>query len=367
MDENCLHLTVVAPRDASYAPVMVWLHGGAYISGGGDLDCYLPHDLVQKGLVCVNVSYRLGVFGYLMIPGISPANLGLLDQIMALQWIKDEISSFGGDPANVTLVGQSAGADSIICLSVTEAAKHLFHKAILMSPPLRELRERAGTVALLAERCQTLLTANPREMAIPDLLQLQKQLLMKPVRDQIMLFGPSLGHHPLPKLCDFDDHLNAALRDKPILIGWTAQDGRPFASMMGPFRSLYGVPLVGSYLESLGTWFVTASYFSWPSRTLHEQIRTKAYGHSTTYAFEWHPLGNALQANHCIDIPFVLGTEDAWKNAPMLKGDDPGMRRREISGNLQRLWVEFMKGRRLKPDHICIDATWSLSDDIWET
>jgi len=81
MDEDCLHLTITAPAKVSLSPVMVWFRGGAFISGSGDLDCYAPVDLARDhGVVCVNVSHRLGVFGYLMIPGIAPVNLGLLDQ-----------------------------------------------------------------------------------------------------------------------------------------------------------------------------------------------------------------------------------------------------------------------------------------------
>lgn len=138
--EQCLHLNVTVPKkavgDDQVLPVMVFLHGGGYTSGGSDLGCYEPSGLARRGVVAINVSYRLGIFGYLPIPGFAPVNLGLFDQIAALKWIQGNIASFGGDPNNVTLFGESAGGDSIFCLMVAQGTSGLFHKAILQSAPL---------------------------------------------------------------------------------------------------------------------------------------------------------------------------------------------------------------------------------------
>ncbi|KAL6247849.1 hypothetical protein RBB50_005197 [Rhinocladiella similis] len=366
MDEDCLNLGVIAPANASHAPVMVWLHGGAFISGSGDLDCYAPINLARDhGIVCVNVSHRLGVFGYLMVPGIAPANLGLLDQRAALQWIQANVTSFGGDPSRVTVVGQSAGADSIICLLASDGTEGLFHQAILMSPPLREIRDRIPTLDLLARQATALLTADPREMSTTELLGLQKSILMNPVRPQIMPFGPALGHYPLPGEPELNSRLNSRLRDVPIMIGWTEHDGRPFARWMGPLRSLYNLPGIGRILESLGTWWVTRSYFAWPSDAFRKQVEDDAGGSATSYEFRWYPDGNELQANHCIDIPFVLGRSDAWRDAPMLKG--PGSKEdfEKLGQHMRRLYAGFIQGRRLKPGHLVIGRNFECSDSLW--
>ncbi|KAF7542847.1 hypothetical protein G7Z17_g11232 [Cylindrodendrum hubeiense] len=136
MDEDCLNVTITAPATLSEQkpslPVMVWFHGGAFLSGGGDLDCYWPHDLARRGIVTVNVTYRLGIFGFLPIDDVAPANIGLLDQIEALRWVQKNISIFGGDPARVTIAGQSAGAMSVVCM-MTGQADGLFQRAILQS------------------------------------------------------------------------------------------------------------------------------------------------------------------------------------------------------------------------------------------
>ncbi|KAJ5798671.1 uncharacterized protein N7503_006176 [Penicillium pulvis] len=356
MDEDCLHLSITAPQNATQAPVMVWLHGGAYISGSGDLDCYQGIDLAKRGIVCVNITYRLGVFGYLSLEGIAPANLGLLDQSAALQWIQVNIAAFGGDPKNITLVGQSAGADSIICLMAAENTAGLFHRAILLSPPLRELKDRTATGPLVTKMAESLFTKDPRVMSVDELLGVQRKLLMDPVKKQVMLFAPNLGFDPLPKEQDFDRRIDEVVRNIPILIGWTAHDGRPFSSMMGP-RSLLQLPVIGSYVEALGTWYITQSYFKWPSLRFHEQI-LRAGGISTSYSFGWAADGNALGACHCIDIPFVLGGWNAWKIAPMLTGQNTQADIARLGSDLKDMWTDFMNGKPLQNGHIKITKTF---------
>jgi para-nitrobenzyl esterase len=364
VNENCLHLSITAPKNVENAPVMVWLHGGAYISGGGDLACYQPIELAERGIVCINVTYRLGVFGYLHLDGISPANLGLLDQRAALQWIQANISTFGGNPGNVTMVGQSAGADSIICLLVSEETKGLFHRAILLSPPLRDLKERVSTGPLLSAKAERCFTKDPREMTIDELLGVQKKLLMEPVKKHIMLFAPSLGFYPLPKEEEFDQHLAEVVKDIPILIGWTGHDGRPFSSMLDPLSIFYNVPILGPSLEVFQTWYMTRSYFKWPSQKFHAQV-LQAGGISTTYSFQWTAAQNPLGACHCIDIPFVLGSWKVWKVAPMLKGTDSEDEISRLGNELKTLWVDFMSGKRLRTEHITIDRGFSVLPSIF--
>jgi para-nitrobenzyl esterase len=96
--EDCLYLAVTTPALTGRRPVMVWLHGGAFVSGGGTLPCYDGGRLAADGdVVVVSVNYRLGVFGYLVHEGVSDGNLGLYDQMLALEWVRDHISAFGGD------------------------------------------------------------------------------------------------------------------------------------------------------------------------------------------------------------------------------------------------------------------------------
>ena len=138
--EDCLYLNVWAPANARKAPVFVWIHGGALSGGSGSEPMYDGAKLAERGIVVVTINYRLGLLGFLVHPGLSAesrrnisGNYGLLDQIQALEWVKRNIAAFGGDPANVTIAGESAGGLSVMYLMAAPSARGLFHKAIMQS------------------------------------------------------------------------------------------------------------------------------------------------------------------------------------------------------------------------------------------
>ena len=140
--EDCLFLNVRSANigEAELQPVMVWIHGGSHQTGAGSQEIYQANQLVENGVVLVTINYRLGVFGYIAHPALSAddprgvsGNYGLLDQVAALAWIKDNIATFGGDPNNVTIFGESAGAQSVTEIMSTPLSVGLFHKAILQS------------------------------------------------------------------------------------------------------------------------------------------------------------------------------------------------------------------------------------------
>ena len=142
MSEDCLYLNLwtAASSTAEKRPVMVWLHGGGFVEGSGSLPSFNGESLAKKGVVLVTINYRLGVFGFLAHPELtkeSPfhasGNYGMLDQLQALRWVKANIQSFGGDPDNVTIFGQSAGASSVLNLCASPLAKGYFRHAIVQS------------------------------------------------------------------------------------------------------------------------------------------------------------------------------------------------------------------------------------------
>ncbi len=141
LDEDCLNLNIFTPRAESAArlPVMVWLHGGALIFGAGGLPLYDGAALARQGVVVVTVNYRLGPLGFFVHPAIEreapggAVNFGLLDQIAAMKWLKRNIAAFGGDPNNVTLFGQSAGAQSVLALMSSPLSRDLMQRAIVQS------------------------------------------------------------------------------------------------------------------------------------------------------------------------------------------------------------------------------------------
>ena len=146
LSEDCLYLNVWTPRAApgstpgAKLPVMVWLHGGALIFGAGSLKLYDGAALARQGVVVVTVNYRLGPLGYFVHPALEraspggPANFGLLDQMAALRWVQRNIDAFGGDANQVTLFGQSAGAQSVLALMASPLSRGLFQRAVAQSP-----------------------------------------------------------------------------------------------------------------------------------------------------------------------------------------------------------------------------------------
>jgi len=139
-DEDCLFINVFTPAEAASAPrpVMVWVHGGGYIAGTGNLDDVSygsSLEMPASGVVHVTLNYRLGAFGFLFLNnGETVANVGLLDQLSALRWVQSHIHSFGGDPERVTLYGHSAGGASVMALQRMPAAQNLFWAAAALSP-----------------------------------------------------------------------------------------------------------------------------------------------------------------------------------------------------------------------------------------
>ena len=142
VSEDCLYLNVWAPAEAEDSPVLVYIHGGGFSEGSGSVELYDGEALAQKGLVVVTVNYRLGVFGFLTHPELTAesdheasGNYALLDQVAALEWVEENIGAFGGDPENVTVAGQSAGAMSVYLLTASPLADGLFARAIVQSGP----------------------------------------------------------------------------------------------------------------------------------------------------------------------------------------------------------------------------------------
>jgi para-nitrobenzyl esterase len=139
ISEDCLYLNVwtAAARPSDHRPVLVYIYGGGFISGGSACPIYDGEAMAKKGVIFISINYRVGIFGFFSHPGLTAesghnasGNYGLMDQIAALRWVKENVAAFGGDPANVTIAGQSAGSISVSCLVASPLAKGLFKRAI---------------------------------------------------------------------------------------------------------------------------------------------------------------------------------------------------------------------------------------------
>ncbi|MES2258098.1 MAG: carboxylesterase family protein [Pseudomonadota bacterium] len=232
--EDCLYLNIwsgAKTRDAK-RPVMVWLHGGGFQFGSGSDDDGAV--LARKDVVVVTLNYRLGVFGYLTRPDLDAESgghksgmYGILDQIAALQWVKDNIAAFGGDPDNVTIFGESAGAHAVGMLMSSPLAKGLFHKAIGQSGAFWESEMKSAEVAQGfgdALGKQLAATSVDALRAIPA-LQLQTATawnLTLPTK-----FSPFVDGYVLPEL-PYLRFKNGRQIDVPLLAGWNLAEGAVF-------------------------------------------------------------------------------------------------------------------------------------------
>jgi para-nitrobenzyl esterase len=180
--EDCLTLNISAPPHGDNHPVMVWIHGGAFVMGSGGVPLYDGITFASRhDIVVVTINYRLGLFGFLLTDQRDQGNCGLLDQIAALRWVRDNIAAFGGDPSSVTVMGESAGAISIANLLAMPAARGLFHRAILQSgagalvPPSRADAEQVAA-QVVAELGSPAAAPADKILAVQALLMRQRGL-----------------------------------------------------------------------------------------------------------------------------------------------------------------------------------------------
>lgn len=249
--EDCLYLnvwTAGSPADRkSGRPVMVWIHGGAFMNGAGSLPAYDGAELARKGVVVVTINYRLGVFGYYTHPDIISeagddicANFGTTDQIEALRWVRDNIAAFGGDPDQVTIFGESAGSMSVCQLLASPLAKGLFHRAIGQSGgyfyPMREI----GKAAWGGPPAEAIGATFARRIGAPSLAELRKlsaQELLSAAAGEAELLN-QLGAMIVVdgKVFDrqiHDKFLKGEQHAVPVLLGFNADEGSGIADYGG--------------------------------------------------------------------------------------------------------------------------------------
>ncbi|KHN99030.1 Carboxylesterase family protein [Metarhizium album ARSEF 1941] len=359
--EDCLRVSVFAPapKPRPCVPVMAFIHGGGYIAGAGDLDCYSGAGLAKKGVVVVNIAYRLGILGYQRIEGRAPANLGLMDQIAALKWIQGNIECFGGDPQRVCVFGESAGADSIYCLMGADGTEGLFQRAIIQSPPLGlRLSDRREMLRALEQLASELVPADAGHAPVEELLTVQDKLAERALSFAAALlpFGPVLGHHPLPDAEGFEKRLDEAIRRVPIFLGYNGDEGSAFVPF---FRSID--PLVRPRVESSAVEYIGRNWFKDKADELYRKIQGAGPPEKPWfYRFDIAPDQSPWGAAHTVDMPFLLGTWACWKDAPMLKGHGVHEMVERVGDELKSLWVAFAQGRDVGRTEFVIDEDFAL-------
>ena len=232
MSEDCLYLNIwsTAKRDDKPHPVYVFIHGGSFIHGDGSQPAYDGESMAKKGIVYISINYRLGVFGFLAHPDLgkenqfgASGNYGLLDQVAALKWIKENISAFGGDPKRITIGGESVGAQSISAHMASPLSKGLFSAAIAQSSSLLDSR-RLIRSKQASEKLGTDFATFTKSTSIEEMRSIDEKTLLKLAsKGDPRRFKPTVDGYFLPKFPT--EVFEAGEQAKvPLLVGWNADE-----------------------------------------------------------------------------------------------------------------------------------------------
>ena len=363
MSEDCLYLNVWSPgADDKKRPVLVWIHGGSFVSGSGSADWYDGASFADKGeVVVVTINYRLGVFGFLHLGElggeeyVTSGNCGILDQVAALQWVKENIAAFGGDPNNVTVFGESAGAMSIGVLLGLPSAQGLFHRAILQSGTAAFVHT-SQTATKVAGGLLAALQIEPGNLSeledLPAQQLLQAESLLPPMSLFPVIDGVSLPKHPQEAIAE------GSAKDVTILIG-TNKDEYNIFSVFDPewknadeakitafFQKTFG-PLLPAitkeFTEPLSQEFfnklLTIQVFTSPAQKLAE-LQSKHGAPVWMYRFDWETpvFDGVLKATHALEIPFAWNTLDK-PNTANFTGASP--ERQLLANQMHQAWINF--------------------------
>ncbi|MET4591257.1 carboxylesterase family protein [Arthrobacter sp. 754] len=343
--EDCQRLSITLPADLAgneHVPVMVWLHGGSYTSGSGDLAIFDPKALVAENrVIVVSVTYRLGLFGYLATGTGRPANLGLLDQLEAFRWVQRNIAAFGGDPGCVTAFGQSAGGDSVAHLMATPEAPSLFQRAIIQSAPLGITRGRHKMSTAMGIAAEAVTEDTPM-LEVVEIEGHVSQVARKYGLMAAMPFGTQYGHAPLPPEDEIEAAWNTTAPAIDVLIGHTSDEARLFLPRNPVVGRLAKVPVLGGAAVKAVNWAVTEAVYGRSARRFARR-HARAGGKAYTYVLSWGAPGNFYRAAHTVDLPLLFGNQETWERAGLLAGaswDETNAVGREV----RRLWASFARG-----------------------
>lgn len=347
VDESTQYLTITRTdifNENEKLPVVVWIHGGSYEVGCGDLPTSDPTVWVkEQNIIVVAVSYRLGLLGFLGGDEKRPPNLGLFDIIEAIKWVKKNIESFGGDPENITLFGQSSGGDAIAHLMISEGVENLFQRVIIQSAPLgfRSKRSRMSheffqKTEFLKDEADPLKMTESYSEFLPS--------LMKYGLKTSMPFCTQYGYSPL---CSEEESLskwkeNAKKYD--VLIGFNNDETAFYVKTAeeGLYTFLHEKILDVIIRKT------TESIYEKPANIF---ARNYAEGGGNIYQFKIHSKlkNNYIGASHCIDLPLIFENEIAWKTSQLLK-DFPWGYIQENGKKLRSLWAEFARTGKISDD-----------------
>jgi para-nitrobenzyl esterase len=371
--DDYLNLNVWTPGRDGRRPVLVWIHGGAFVNGSGAVSAYDGSRFARDGVVCVTINYRLGAEGFLLLDG-APANRGLLDQVAALTWVRENIAAFGGDPDAVTIAGESAGAMSVMTLTAMPAARGLFRRAIAQSGGGHHAMSAATATAVTAALAADLDVAPtveefsgiPTHRLVDAQVALSARIATEPdptrwgeIVGDSMAFEPCVDGTVLPARPI--DAMPASTADLDLLVGSNADEATLFLVPNGLIDlvsdDLLQLSVAGFGLDpgAAAAAYRTALPEASPGEILAAVIRDRTFRipavrmaearaasdlPTYVYEFAWGSpqLDGRLGATHALEIGFVFDTLDDPAGEPFVGPKPP----QHLADAMHAAWVAFV-------------------------
>ncbi|MCU0396777.1 MAG: carboxylesterase family protein [Cyclobacteriaceae bacterium] len=359
LSEDCLYLNIWTPSTSNKAklPVLVWIHGGAFVSGSASCAVYDGEALAREGIVYVSINYRLGIFGFLAHPELSietphhaSGNYGIMDQIEALRWIKENITSFGGDPEKVTIAGQSAGSMSVQSLVASPLTKGLFRGAIAQSGatlnrPTKSLEEAEKEGQSLSQKTGTFTIEALRKLPADSLLKLGNTM-------PFGTFAPITDGYVIPE--DMRTIFsNKKHNDVPLMAGWVMGDGalmRSTPQTVEQFKAM-ATSLYGDHAKEFLELFPAGTeeeiktsqdklglmnFAAFPDYLWAISNRSNSFLYQFSYIPTDKPGFPNYGAFHTSEVPYALHTLNKW-NRPWQNSDYL------VEHTMSAYWINFVK------------------------
>lgn len=398
-NEDCLRANVWTPgiNDGKKRPVMVWLHGGGYSAGSGqELPSYDGANLSKSGdVVVVSINHRLNVLGFLDLSAFGEkyahsGNAGVLDIVAALKWVKNNIATFGGDPDNVTIFGQSGGGGKVSTLLATPAAKGLFHKAIVQSGSMLRTMEQkySRKIGIRVAEILGIKPANIDELQkVPyeELLaagdkavaEVRAEADKEGVSSFIFGWAPTVDGDVIPSQ-PFDPSAPAQSKDIPMMIGTTQHEfcmstyvpalrtinkedavkylQTRYGERTDDFLKAFGVAYPGYKPQDL----VDVDFIFRPGAVEQAKIKSAQGGAPVyMYMFTWESpvLDGIFRSTHCMEIPFVFN--NAVRHATMTGGGEEAVK---LAEKMSEAWVNFARTGNPNTENLPVWEPYTAKD-----
>ena len=350
-EESCQYLSITVPEGAtpeSRLPVMVWYYGGSYRNGGCDNPFYDRSTLAKEnGVVVVGINYRLSLLGFVKNREGGFANNGLLDAIEGLRWVNANIAAFGGDPANVTIFGESAGGDLVRCIMFSEGTDNLYRRAIIQSDPIGTWENRGEMERKILDELNEL----PLDAPVERILEAQRAITSHVTEKgpaKRMIFAPHAGVYPLPAQEDEEKRLREVAPKHDLLIGTNAREA---ASYIG------GNKLASAIDSNVLTRWIIELYLNKMSKLIFIEPTQKFARHYADYggkvylySYFWRKDQHVIGAGHITELALLFGGKGI--EGTLMAQGLPESAFLEQGKPLRRIWAEFARAGEIVTEKI---------------